>query len=103
MLAASWGDNMNLKSFAGLSGAFILGAASMALLGGSAQAARKDDAVFRWVSVFEDALNTSINQHLQPVDAPRAAQAAIGGMLRSLDPRSDYISPEEFTLMTGAK
>lgn len=102
MLGASRGTHMNLKSIIPLAGAFVLGAASMAFVGGAAQAANKvDPEIYRWLGDFGDALDTAMKHHLKPVDGPRAIQAAIGGMMRSLDSRSDYIGPDAFERMRG--
>src|ERR1700757_806906 len=77
---------------------FALGAAAMAYLNrpamASAEAPRAD--TFKMLELFGDVLTTVENQYVTPVDDKKLIQAAIDGMLTSLDPHSGYLNPEDY-------
>ena len=81
--------------------AFVLGAGSMALVGQSAfataTAPRAD--TFKMLELFGDVLSTVETQYVAPVDDKKLIQAAIDGMLTSLDPHSGYLNPDDYSDM----
>src|SRR5579862_7732958 len=78
--------------------AFVLGAGSMAFLNrpalASAEAPRAD--TFKMLELFGDVLTTVENQYVTPVDDKKLIQAAMDGMLTSLDPHSGYLNPDDY-------
>ena len=81
---------------------FALGAAAMACAqqGASASAATTSNAdTYRMLELFGDVLTTVKKQYVAPTNDKKLIQAAIDGMLTSLDPHSGYLDPTEFTSM----
>jgi carboxyl-terminal processing protease len=77
--------------------AFVLGAGSMAYLSQQAIAGAQPRATtYRMLGLFGDVLDTVERQYVTPVDDKKLIQAAIDGMLTSLDPHSGYLDPESF-------
>ena len=77
--------------------AFVLGAGSMAYLSQQAVAsAEPRGKTYRMLGLFGDVLKTVEDQYVTPVDDTKLIQAAIDGMLTSLDPHSGYLNPESF-------
>jgi carboxyl-terminal processing protease len=73
---------------------FALGAAAMA----SADQLTKPHGAdtYKMLELFGDVLVTVKQQYVVPVDDKKLIQAAIDGMLTSLDPHSGYLNPESF-------
>src|ERR1700755_897859 len=77
--------------------AFVLGAGSMAYLSQQATAAAQPRAqTYRLLALFGAVLDTVEHQYVTEVDDKKLIQAAIDGMLTSLDPHSGYLDPESF-------
>ena len=77
--------------------AFVLGAGSMAYVSQQAIASSQPRAkTYRMLGLFGDVLNTVEHQYVTEVDDTKLIQAAIDGMLTSLDPHSGYLDPESF-------
>lgn len=77
--------------------AFVLGAGSMAYVSSHALASAEPRAkTYRMLGLFGDVLDTVEHQYVTPVDDTKLIQAAIDGMLTSLDPHSGYLDPESF-------
>ncbi|MGA0605699.1 S41 family peptidase [Phenylobacterium sp. VNQ135] len=77
--------------------AFVLGAGSMAYVSQQAIASAEPRAkTYRMLGLFGDVLNTVENQYVTDVDDTKLIQAAIDGMLTSLDPHSGYLDPADF-------
>jgi carboxyl-terminal processing protease len=72
---------------------FALGAAAMAAA--EQQFASKDE-TYRMLNLFGDVLTAVDQQYVVPVDNKKLIQAALDGMLTSLDPHSGYLNPEGF-------
>lgn len=73
---------------------FALGAAAMAY---ADQVARRPDAeTYKMLELFGDVLATVEDQYVVPVDDKKLIQAAIDGMLTSLDPHSGYLDADSF-------
>ncbi|HXV00237.1 MAG TPA: S41 family peptidase [Caulobacteraceae bacterium] len=80
--------------------AFALGAGSMAYLGQSARATPEPRAeTYHMLELFGNVLDTVERQYVTPVDDKKLIQAALNGMLTSLDPHSDYLPPQAFNEM----
>lgn len=79
--------------------AFVLGAGSMAYVSqqalASAQAAPKVK-TYKMLELFGDVLDTVERQYVTEVDDKKLIEAAIDGMLTSLDPHSGYLNPDSF-------
>jgi carboxyl-terminal processing protease len=80
---------------------FVLGAGSMAYISqsalASANAPRGD--TFRMLELFSDVLSTVQSQYVAPTDDKKLIEAAIDGMLTSLDPHSGYLNPQSLAEM----
>jgi carboxyl-terminal processing protease len=77
--------------------AFVLGAGSMAYVSQQAIASAEPRAkTYRMLGLFGDVLDTVERQYVTDVDDTKLIQAAIDGMLTSLDPHSGYLDPENF-------
>ena len=81
--------------------AFVLGAGTMAYLNrpavASTEAPRAE--TFKMLELFGDVLSTVESQYVTPVDDKKLIQAAIDGMLTSLDPHSGYLNPSDYSDM----
>jgi len=55
---------------------------------------------YRQLELFADVLARVQSEYVTEVDNPKAIEAALNGMLTSLDPHSSYMSPEEFRDMS---
>jgi carboxyl-terminal processing protease len=80
---------------------FVLGAGAMAYINHPAFASApssKSDA-YHMEELFGDVLSIVENQYVTPVDDKKLIQAAIDGMVTSLDPHSGYLAPDEYTDM----
>ena len=75
--------------------AFVLGAGSMAYLSQKTEAAPTRTA-FKQLELFGNVLDTVERQYVTPVDDKKLIEAALDGMLTSLDPHSGYLSPDGF-------
>ncbi len=80
--------------------AFLLGAGSMAYVGASAfaQPGNASD-TFRMLELFGNVLATVETSYVAPVDDKKLIEAAIDGMLTSLDPHSGYLAEDDFKEM----
>ncbi|MEY4256020.1 MAG: hypothetical protein RLZZ141_1247, partial [Pseudomonadota bacterium] len=80
---------------------FVLGAGSMAYISqaalASANAPRGD--TFRMLELFSDVLSTVQSQYVAPTEDKKLIEAAIDGMLTSLDPHSGYLNAQSLTEM----
>jgi len=77
--------------------AFVLGAGSMAYVSQQALASQQPRAkTYRMLELFGDVLDTVERQYVTDVDDTKLIEAAIDGMLTSLDPHSGYLNPESF-------
>ena len=77
--------------------AFVLGAGSMAYVGQSARATTESRSeTYHMLALFGDVLDQVDRQYVAPVDDKKLIQSAMEGMLTSLDPHSDYLTPEAY-------
>src|SRR5437867_8096188 len=75
--------------------AFVLGAGSMAYLSQQAVATPQPRTqTYHMLELFADVLDTVERQYVTPVDDKQLIEAALDGMLSSLDPHSNYRSEE---------
>ncbi len=80
--------------------AFVLGAGTMAYVGAPASANTESHAqTYRMLELFGNVLDTVERQYVTPVDDKKLIEAALKGMLGSLDPHSDYLDPADFQEM----
>ncbi len=75
---------------------FALGAACMAFAQQGAAASQPHAETYKMLELFGDVLTTVKKQYVAPVDDKKLIQAAIDGMLTSLDPHSGYLAPAEY-------
>lgn len=76
----------------------VVGAAVLAL-GGSAVAVQSQtprNETFRMLELFGDIVAAVEQAYVVPVDNKKLIEAALRGMLSSLDPHSDYLPPENY-------
>jgi carboxyl-terminal processing protease len=76
---------------------FALGAAAMAYADQQGRPAKAD--TYKMLELFGDVLTTVDQQYVVPVDNKKLIQAALDGMLTSLDPHSGYLDPDAFSDM----
>jgi carboxyl-terminal processing protease len=82
-----------LAAFVGtLSGAVVTTQVAAPLL---AQESAKTSNVYQQLDLFGDIFERIRAQYVEPVDDKKLIEAAINGMLTSLDPHSSYLSPED--------
>jgi len=77
---------------------FALGAAAMAYADQQGRAAPSAE-TYKMLELFGDVLTAVDQQYVVPVDNKKLVQAAIDGMLTSLDPHSGYSDPTAFDEM----
>lgn len=75
---------------------FLLGAGGMALVDARAIAGPPGADTFRMLELFGNILATVDASYVAPVEHKQLIEAAIDGMVSSLDPHSSYLSPEDF-------
>ncbi len=75
-----------------LSGAVVTTQIAAPLL---AQEAAKTSNVYEQLDLFGDIFERIRAQYVEPVDESKLIEAAINGMLTSLDPHSSYLPPED--------
>ena len=63
--------------------------------------ANQADNLYKKLDLFSDVLETLNNEYVDQVDENKVLDAAINGMLQSLDPYSSYMSPENFRNMNA--
>jgi len=61
-----------------------------------AQEAEKNAAVYEQLDLFGDIFERIRAQYVEPVETDKLVEAAINGMLTSLDPHSSYLSAKDF-------
>ena len=61
-----------------------------------AQEAKKSSSVYEQLDLFGDIFERIRSQYVEPVDEGKLIEAAINGMLTSLDPHSSYLPPKDF-------
>ena len=77
--------------------AFVLGAGSMAYVSQTARATPEPRAqTYHMLELFGNVLDTVERQYVTPVDDKTLIEAALNGMLTSLDPHSDYLNPQAY-------
>jgi carboxyl-terminal processing protease len=77
--------------------AFVLGAGTMAYVGQTARATATPKAdTYHMLELFGDVLDQVDRQYVSEVDDKKLIQSAMQGMLTSLDPHSDYLTPEAY-------
>ncbi len=64
-----------------------------------AQETKKTTNVYEQLDLFGDIFERIRSQYVEPVDEKKLIEAAINGMLTSLDPHSSYLPPKDFTDM----
>ncbi len=64
-----------------------------------AQDNQRTPSVYEQLDLFGDVFERIRESYVEPVDEGELIEAAINGMLQSLDPHSSYLSPEEATKM----
>lgn len=64
-----------------------------------AQEAKKSTTVYEQLDLFGDIFERIRAQYVEEVDSEKLIQAAINGMLTSLDPHSSYMAPDDFADM----
>ena len=77
--------------------AFVLGAGAMAYVSPIAQANNAPKAkTYKMLELFGDVLGTVEDQYVTEVDDKKLIEAALDGMLTSLDPHSGYLAPDAY-------
>ncbi len=80
---------------------FVLGAGTMAYVNTAAHAtaAPGHADAYHMEELFVDVLSIVETQYVTPVDDKKLIQAAIDGMVTSLDPHSGYLAPDDYSDM----
>jgi carboxyl-terminal processing protease len=89
---------MSSRTFIRITAATIIVAATLAggIYGRRAFTQQSDTGAQRIESAYTEALSVISDNYVEPVDYGKANEAAIQGMLWTLDPHSNFFSPEEF-------
>ena len=58
--------------------------------------AEKNENIYEKIDLFSEVLSKIDKEYVEPIDQSEAMDAAINGVLQSLDPYSAYMSPEMF-------
>ena len=77
----------------------VVGAAALALVGGSAVAVASQtprNETFRMLELFGDIVAAVEHAYVVPVDNKKLIESALRGMMSSLDPHSDYLPPDGY-------
>ena len=61
-----------------------------------AEATKHDSSVYEQLDLFGDIFEKVRSDYVEPVDSQKLVEAAIQGMLSSLDPHSSYLSPKDY-------
>ncbi|MBP9184615.1 MAG: peptidase S41, partial [Fuscovulum sp.] len=61
-----------------------------------AESAAYDSSVYEQLDLFGDIFERIRAQYVEPVETEKLVEAAINGMLTSLDPHSSYLSAKDF-------
>ena len=64
-----------------------------------AEETKKQDSVYEQLDLFGDIFERLRAQYVEQVDSKKLIEAAINGMLTSLDPHSNYMNAEDFAAM----
>jgi carboxyl-terminal processing protease len=64
-----------------------------------AQTAGKDTSVYQQLDLFGDVFERIRAQYVEEVDSKKLIEAAVNGMLTSLDPHSSYMNAEDYAAM----
>ncbi|GAB4385557.1 S41 family peptidase [Albidovulum sp.] len=64
-----------------------------------AQESGQNSSVYQQLDLFGDIFERIRSQYVEPVDEGKLIEAAINGMLTSLDPHSSYLSADDFAAM----
>jgi carboxyl-terminal processing protease len=77
---------------------FVLGAGAMTFLNRPAMASAEasNPGTYKMLELFGDVLNLTKTQYVTPVDDKKLIEAAMDGMLTSLDPHSGYLNHDEY-------
>jgi carboxyl-terminal processing protease len=78
--------------------AFVLGAGLAVAVGGAA-APKKGDRKFEKLDVFARVLSYVESNYVENIDEQKLVYGAIKGMVRTLDPHSEFMTPQEFADM----
>ena len=87
-----------MKKFAmAASGGILLGAIATTQIAGPliAQEAQNNASVYEQLDLFGDVFERIRSEYVEEADETELIEAAIDGMLSSLDPHSSYLSPED--------
>src|SRR5579864_9305786 len=85
----------------GASFGFLLGAGAMAYVDHPAQASAPASRpeTYHMLELMGDVVDLIDRQYVTPVDNKKMIQAAIDGMVTSLDPHSGYLAPDDYSDM----
>ena len=84
-----------MKQFLRSAVILLLAAAGVLMhCGGAATAS--DQIVFDSIEMFKDVLGIVEEKYVEPVDQQKLIQAALEGMLKSLDPHSSFLTPDVY-------
>jgi carboxyl-terminal processing protease len=90
---------MSRRNFVRITGAMIIAAATLAggIFGSRAFTQQSDATGAQSVeSAYTEALSVIADNYVEPIDYAKANEAAVQGMLWTLDPHSNYFNPEEY-------
>ncbi|PYS84746.1 MAG: hypothetical protein DMF67_03345 [Acidobacteria bacterium] len=88
---------MSKRTFGRIAAATVIVAATLVGgIWGSRAFSQTDTGTQRVESAYTEALSVISDNYVEPVDYGKANEAAIQGMLWTLDPHSNYFNPEEY-------
>jgi len=83
---------LDRKLLVGVSAALVV----MTLFGGFVGRTATVEGTYDYLRVFNEALYLAVNNYVEPVDLDTLMKGAYRGLLESLDPANEYLTPEQF-------
>jgi len=83
---------LDRKLLVGVSAALVV----MTLCGGLVGRTATAEGTYDYLRVFNEALYLAVNNYVEPVGIDDLMKGAYRGMLESLDPANEYLTPEQF-------
>jgi len=83
---------LDRKLLVGVSAALV----AMTLFGGFVGRTATVEGTYDYLRVFNEALYLAVNNYVEPVALDALMKGAYRGLLESLDPANEYLTPEQF-------
>ena len=61
------------------------------------------EGTYAYLKLFNEALYLIVHNYVQPIEVETVMEGAYRGLLESLDPGNEYLTPEEFSLASSGE